>query len=105
MVEYSFEEAITLLTKNLENCKTNLSNIESDLDFLKDQITTTEVSILHFYYYLFLLTLEDLPAPLCLSLTLAFKTLPVFSITMSSSGGLKGLSKPAAEKKFLPFYC
>jgi prefoldin subunit 5 len=46
MVEYSFEEANELLTKNLESAKKSLATIEEDLDFLKDQITTTEVSIL-----------------------------------------------------------
>jgi prefoldin subunit 5 len=46
MVEYSCEEAIELLTKNLDAAKTNLKSVEEDLKFLKDQITTTEVSIL-----------------------------------------------------------
>lgn len=47
MVEYSFGEATELLTKNLESAKKSLVTIEEDLDFLKDQITTTEVSILN----------------------------------------------------------
>jgi len=46
MVEYPFEEAIELLTRNLENAEKNVMNIEEDISFLKDQITTTEVSIL-----------------------------------------------------------
>ncbi len=45
-VEYSFDEAIALLTNNLVNAERNLNNLIEDLDFLKDQITTTEVSIL-----------------------------------------------------------
>lgn len=51
MVEYSFEEALTLLTKNLENAEINLRELNEDLDFLKDQITTTEVSILYEIYF------------------------------------------------------
>src|SRR5687768_8212146 len=46
MVEYSFDEAITLLSGNLSSAEKNLANVLEDLDFLKDQITTTEVSIL-----------------------------------------------------------
>jgi hypothetical protein len=46
MVEYSFDEAITLLSNNLQNAEKNLLEISEDLDYLKDQITTTEVSIL-----------------------------------------------------------
>ena len=46
MVEYSFQEANELLSKNLESAETNLKSIETELDFLKDQITTSEVSIL-----------------------------------------------------------
>lgn len=51
MVEYTFEEAIALLTKNLENCRANLRTMESDLDFIKDQITTTEVNIARIFNY------------------------------------------------------
>jgi len=51
MVEYSFEEAIMLLTKNVENCRANLKTIERDLDFIKDQITTTEVNIARIFNY------------------------------------------------------
>jgi hypothetical protein len=46
MVEYSFEEALDLLTNNLQNAENNLKNLNEDLDFLKNQITTMEVSIL-----------------------------------------------------------
>ena len=51
MVEYSFEEAGTLLSKNLANAETNLKSIEEDLAFLKDQITTSEVNIARIYNY------------------------------------------------------
>ncbi len=46
MVEYSFEEATVLLSNNLEAADKNLKSLEEDIGFLKDQITTTEVSIL-----------------------------------------------------------
>ncbi len=45
MVEYSFEEASSLLTNNLSSAEVSLKGIEEDLAFLKEQITTTEVSI------------------------------------------------------------
>jgi len=51
MVEYSFEEAITLLTNNLSAAETNLNNLIEDLDFLKDQITTTEVNIARIFNF------------------------------------------------------
>jgi len=51
MVEYTFEEARTLLTKNLENATQNLSVFEEDLSFLKDQVTTVEVNIARVYNY------------------------------------------------------
>lgn len=43
MLEYSYEEAHELLTKNLGNAKENLEKLEKDLAFLKDQITVSEV--------------------------------------------------------------
>ncbi len=49
MCEYSLEEAKVLLGKNLENAKTTLKNNESDLDFIKDQITVCEVNIARVY--------------------------------------------------------
>ena len=45
IVEYSYDEAIILLNKNLKNAQTNINSIENDYKFLKDQITTTEVNI------------------------------------------------------------
>ena len=45
MLEYTYEEAEALLSKNLENCKASLESLESDLSFLKDQITISEVNI------------------------------------------------------------
>lgn len=51
MVEYPLEEAKELLESNLHNCKTNLKTVTGDLEFLKDQITTTEVSLARVHNY------------------------------------------------------
>eukprot|EP00112_Aurelia_sp_Birch-Aquarium-sp1_P012619 Seg2654.1 transcript_id=Seg2654.1/GoldUCD/mRNA.D3Y31 product="Prefoldin subunit 3" protein_id=Seg2654.1/GoldUCD/D3Y31 len=45
MLEYEIDEAASLLTKNIETAKGNLDDVENDINFLRDQITTTEVSI------------------------------------------------------------
>ncbi|KAH6928014.1 hypothetical protein HPB50_010594 [Hyalomma asiaticum] len=47
MLEYSLEGAEELLCKNLQTATRNFTELNSDLDFLRDQITTTEVSILY----------------------------------------------------------
>lgn len=49
MVEYSYEEALALLQRNLANAETRIGSTEEDLNFLKDQITTTEVNIARCY--------------------------------------------------------
>lgn len=49
MLEYTCEEAKDLLTSKLETAKTSLKNTLEDLEFLRDQITTMEVSILFYY--------------------------------------------------------
>ncbi len=49
MVEYPYDEAIELLKKNLSNAEKYLESVESDLAFLKDQITTTEVNMARVY--------------------------------------------------------
>ena len=46
MLEYSIEEAEAMLNKNLEAANNTLENVINDLNFLKDQYVTTEVSIL-----------------------------------------------------------
>lgn len=46
MLEYDIDEAQALLEKNLSTATRNLDSLEEDLDFLRDQFTTTEVSIL-----------------------------------------------------------
>jgi prefoldin subunit 5 len=49
MVEYTFEEAVALLSRNYEGATAQLRTIIEDLDFLKDQITTTEVNVARVY--------------------------------------------------------
>ncbi|TWW63530.1 Prefoldin subunit 3 von Hippel-Lindau-binding protein 1 [Takifugu flavidus] len=46
MLEYDIDEAHALLEKNLQTAARNLETLNGDLDFLQNQITTTEVSIL-----------------------------------------------------------
>ena len=46
MLEYPVDDAIVLLSKNLETAKSSLLQVDEDLDFLKDQCTTIEVGIL-----------------------------------------------------------
>uniref|UniRef100_A0A8C7W735 Prefoldin subunit 3 n=1 Tax=Oncorhynchus mykiss TaxID=8022 RepID=A0A8C7W735_ONCMY len=45
MLEYDIDEAQSLLEKNLATASRNLDSLEEDLDFLRDQFTTTEVSL------------------------------------------------------------
>lgn len=47
MMEYSIDEALSLLTKNLASAKKMLAQVQEDLNFIRDQTTTTEVSILN----------------------------------------------------------
>ncbi|KAL3739304.1 hypothetical protein ACJRO7_020676 [Eucalyptus globulus] len=49
MLEYSCEEATTLLQKNLENAKAVLEVLVADLQFLLDQVTITQITIAHVY--------------------------------------------------------
>lgn len=49
MLEYSLDEAETLLTTNHLNCSRNLETNKSDLAFVKDNVTITEVSIARVY--------------------------------------------------------
>ncbi|GBG60700.1 hypothetical protein CBR_g12436 [Chara braunii] len=51
MMEYSFEEAISLLESNLENATTSLENITNDLQFLRDQVTITQVMMARVFNY------------------------------------------------------
>ncbi|PWN24137.1 Prefoldin, subunit 3 [Microstroma glucosiphilum] len=45
MLSYPLEEAITLLSSKLSTAQKSLKSADSDLDFLRDQITTMEVNI------------------------------------------------------------
>nr|QBH72835.1 prefoldin subunit [Aphelinus abdominalis] len=45
MLEYTLDDAQELLTKNILSAKKNLAMIDHDLDFLRDQFTTTEVNM------------------------------------------------------------
>ena len=49
MVEYTYTEALKLLAKNLANAEAKIAETENDLDFLKDQLTTTEVNLARIY--------------------------------------------------------
>lgn len=49
MLEYSTEEALNLLRKNHENAKGSLMQLVDDLQFLRDQVTITEVTIARVY--------------------------------------------------------
>ncbi|CAG4930826.1 prefoldin subunit 3 [Colias croceus] len=49
MLEYTLEDAENLLTTNMATAKKNLECVEHDLDFLRDQWTTTEVNMARVY--------------------------------------------------------
>ncbi|KAJ4721986.1 Prefoldin subunit 3 [Melia azedarach] len=49
MLEYSCEEATALLQKNLENAKASLEVLIADLQFLRDQVTITQVTVARVY--------------------------------------------------------
>ncbi|KAJ7277075.1 hypothetical protein O6H91_03G110800 [Diphasiastrum complanatum] len=49
MLEYSCEEALTLLEKNLDNANASLQAITEDMQFLRDQVTITEVTVARVY--------------------------------------------------------
>nr|XP_002165417.2 prefoldin subunit 3 isoform X2 [Hydra vulgaris] len=49
MLEYNIDEADELLKKNLSAAESQLLELDNDLDYLRDQITTTEVSMARIY--------------------------------------------------------
>ncbi|KAL4631688.1 prefoldin subunit 3-like [Arapaima gigas] len=49
MLEYDIDDAQALLEKNLSTASRNLDTLEDDLDFLRDQFTTTEVNMARVY--------------------------------------------------------
>jgi prefoldin subunit 5 len=49
MLTYPLDEAEQLLRRNLQTAEKNLAQIDVDLDYLRDQITTTEVNMARVY--------------------------------------------------------
>ena len=49
MLEYTLDDAEELLTKNCESAVKNLGQIAFDLDYLRDQMTITEVTMARLY--------------------------------------------------------
>ena len=49
MLEYSLDEAEKLLKKNLESAESSVQQIAFDLDYLRDQMTITEVTMARLY--------------------------------------------------------
>ncbi|XP_051679864.2 prefoldin subunit 3 [Oryctolagus cuniculus] len=49
MLEYDIDEAEALLKNSLSTATKNLDTLEEDLDFLRDQFTTTEVNMARVY--------------------------------------------------------
>ena len=45
MLEYELDEAEKLLSNNLSSSESILKEVVSDMEFLRDQITTTEVNM------------------------------------------------------------
>jgi|EP01047_Picozoa_sp_COSAG01_P003439 hypothetical protein len=51
LCEYPVEDAQALLTENRDNAQVNLKSLDEDVQFLRDQITTTEVNIARIFNY------------------------------------------------------
>ncbi len=51
MLEYTYEEAAALLAENLKAAHAKKQEVEEDMDFLKDQITCTEVNVARAYNF------------------------------------------------------
>lgn len=51
MVEYELQEAMSLLSANLVKCKGDIVVTEQDIGFIKESVTTTEVSIARVYNF------------------------------------------------------
>jgi len=49
MLEYPIDEALALLRSNLAAAETSLKTVTSDLDLIKDQMTTLEVQMARVY--------------------------------------------------------
>ncbi|KAG7201764.1 hypothetical protein KM043_004485 [Ampulex compressa] len=53
MLEYTLDDAQEMLTKNIEAAKRNLGYVVHDLDFVRDQFTTTEINLHEAHLFLF----------------------------------------------------
>ena len=51
IVGYNYEEALELLNKNLANAKKNQATYDTDLEYIKDQITVMEVNFARVHNY------------------------------------------------------
>ncbi|XP_063980676.1 prefoldin subunit 3 [Diachasmimorpha longicaudata] len=49
MLEYTLDDAQDLMVKNIDSAKKNLNHVDHDLDFVRDQFTTTEVNMARVY--------------------------------------------------------
>ncbi len=49
MLEYPIHEGAAMLTQNLSTAKSSLTQVQSELDKVKDQITTIEVDMARVY--------------------------------------------------------
>ena len=50
MLEYDYKDARALLEKNLKSAQMQVETITTDLNFLKDQITISEVHFILFFW-------------------------------------------------------
>ena len=62
MLQYSLPEAKALLQKNIAGAQGSIQELTKQLDFLKDQTTTTEVNIARVYNYGVALRKKETPA-------------------------------------------
>lgn len=51
MLEYPLEEALRLLNDQLEGCRKQLAIVEFEKEYIRDQVTTTEVSVARIYNF------------------------------------------------------
>jgi len=49
MVQFPLDEAIGLVRDNLQQCETIIDTLDRDIDFVKDQVVTSEVNIARIY--------------------------------------------------------
>ncbi|XP_026806237.1 prefoldin subunit 3 [Rhopalosiphum maidis] len=49
MLEYNLDDATELISRNIQLATDNMGQVDDDLDFLRDQFTTTEVNMARVY--------------------------------------------------------